>query len=158
METPRNSGTPATDQVEVEAVYTISGTGDTFNESGFSDTSYTLSIKTRNRESTQETLSTQTVNLHTGTFGQVASSGSMGYFGGGTSSTKLVERFTNETYRRAISNSTTLDTNAWTSTTVLGLGDGEDLQVKPGYLVNPESQMVIGIQLVDIVHHITNGI
>ena len=55
----------------------------------------------------------------------------MGYFGGGTSSTKLVERFTNETYRRAISNSTTLDT-AWTSTTVLGLGDGEDLQVKLG--------------------------
>ena len=138
--TARNSGTPvATDQVEVEAVYTISGTGDTFNESGFSDTSYTLSLKGRNRESTQETLSVQTVNLHTaGTFGQVAASGSMGYFGGGTSSTKLIERFTNETYRRVISNSTTLDT-AWTSTTVLGLGDGEDLQVKPGYLVNPES-------------------
>ena len=138
--TARDSGTPvATDQVEVDAVYTISGTGNTFNESGFSDTSYTLTLKGRNRESTQETLSTQTVNLHTaGTFDQVAASGSMGYFGGGTSSTKLIEYFTNETYRRAISNSTTLDT-AWTSTTVLGLGDGEDLQVKPGYLVNPES-------------------
>ena len=138
--TARDSGTPvATDQVEVDAVYTISGTGNTFNESGFSDTSYTLALKGRNRESTQSTLDTQTVNLHTaGTFGQVAASGSMGYFGGGTASTKLIEYFTNETYRRVISNSTTLDT-AWTSTTVLGLGDGEDLQVKPGYLVNPES-------------------
>ncbi len=138
--TARNSGTPvASDQVEVEAVYTISGTGDTFNESGFSDTSYTLALKGRDRESTQETLSIQTVNLHTaGAFGQVAASGSMGYFGGGTASTKLVEYFTNETYRRNISDSTTLN-SAWVSTNVLTLGDGKGLQTKPGYLVNPES-------------------
>ena len=79
------------------------------------------------------------MNLHTpGQFNQPVASGSMGYFGGGTASTKLVEQFTNETYRRVISSPTAL-TNAWDSTTKLTLGDGGDLQVKPGYLVNPES-------------------
>ena len=45
--------------------------------------------------------------------------------------------FTNETYRRVISTSTALS-NAWNSSTALSTGDGEGLQVKPGYLVNPE--------------------
>ena len=78
---PRNSGTPdRTDVVKVDATYTISGTGDTFQElRALSDTSYTLALKGRNREETQSTLDTQTVNLHTaGTFGQPASSGSKG--------------------------------------------------------------------------------
>ena len=137
-----NSGTPSrTDVTKVDATYTISGTGDTFVEArALNDSSYTLALKGRNRESTQSTLDTQTVNLHTaGTFGQAASSGSMGYFGGGTASTALIERFTNETYRRVISNSTSL-VDAWnSSTTVLDLGNGGDFQVKPGYLVDPES-------------------
>ena len=62
----------------------------------------------------------------------------MGYFGGGTASTALDERFTNETYRRTISTSTALS-NAWNSSTILDLTDGGDLQVKQGYLVDPES-------------------
>ena len=139
--TARNSGTPSrTDLVKVDATYTISGTGDTFQEvRTLTDTSYTLALKARNRNSSQSTLDTQTVNLHTaGTFGQVAASGSMGYYGGANQSTALDERFTNETYRRVISNSTSL-TSAWNSSTVLDLGDGGDLQVKPGYLVDPES-------------------
>lgn len=46
--TARNSGVPhRTDLVEIDATYTISGTGNTFNESGFSDTSYTLTTTTR---------------------------------------------------------------------------------------------------------------
>ena len=79
--TRRNSGTHArNDIVEVDAVYTISGTVDTFTESGFSDTSYTLTLKGRNRSGTQSTLETKTVNLHTaGTFGQSVGLGSMGY-------------------------------------------------------------------------------
>ena len=125
------------DIVEVDAVYTISGTGDTFTESGFSDTSYTLTLKGRNRSGTQSTLETKTVNLHTaGTFGQSVGLGSMGYYGGANQSTALDERFTNETYRRVISTSTALS-NAWNSSTALTLGDGEGLQEK-GYLVNPE--------------------
>ena len=140
--TARNSGVPhRTDLVEVDATYTISGTGDTFVEARTGgDTSYTLTLKGRNRASSQSTLDTQTVNLHTaGTFGQPSASGSMAYYGGGNQSTGLDERFTNETYRRIISNSTSL-TNAWNSvSTALDLGNGGDLQVKPGYLVDPES-------------------
>ena len=136
----RNSGVPSlTDQVNVKAIYTISGTGNTISESGFSDTSFTLGLRAKNREGTQSTLNTQTVSLHTaGTFGQASGNGSMGYFGGGTASSSLIERFTNETYRRVISTSTAL-VNAWNSGTTLSNGDGEDLQVKPGYLVNNES-------------------
>ena len=127
-----------TDKAHVSAVYSISGTGDTFTESGFSDTSYTLTLRAKDRSASSDNLSVQTVNLHTaGTFGQPSDSGSMGYFGGGTASTTLIERFTNETYRRPISNSTTLN-GTWNSETLLSYGDGEDLQVKPGYLVNPE--------------------
>lgn len=138
--TARNSGVPhRTDLVLIDATYTISGTGDTITESGFSDTSFTLTTTAKNRAGSQSTLDTKTVPLHTaGTFGQPNGNGSMGYFGGGTASTTLIERFTNETYRRIISTSTAL-TNAWVSTTALTNGDGKDLQVKPGYLVNHES-------------------
>ena len=139
-QTRRNSGVPyRTDLVEVDATYGISGTGDTINVSGFSDTSFTLTTTAKNRAGSQSTLDSKTVLLHTaGTFGQSASNGSMGYFGGGTASTTLVERFTNETYRRIISTSTALS-NGWNSATTLTNGDGKDLQVKPGYLVNHES-------------------
>ncbi len=139
--TSRNSGVPhETDKAHIDATYSISGTGGTFNESGFSDTSYTLALKSRNRASAQTTIETKTMNLHApGQFNQPVASGSMGYFGGGaTSTTKLIERFFDETYRRVISSPTAL-TTAWDSTTRLTLGDGGDLQVKPGYLVNPES-------------------
>ena len=138
--TVRNSGVPhRTDLVLIDATYTISGTGDTITESGFSDTSFTLTTTAKNRAGSQSTLDTKTVPLHTaGTFGQPNSNGSMGYFGGGTASTTLVERFTNETYRRIISTSTALS-NAWNSATALSNGDGKGLQVKPGYLVNHES-------------------
>jgi hypothetical protein len=138
--TARNSGVPhRTDLVEIDATYTISGTGDTINVDGFGDTSFTLTTTAKNRAGSQSTLDTKTVLLHTaGTFGQPAGNGSMGYFGGGTASSTLVERFTNETYRKIISTSTALS-NGWNSATALTDGDGEDLQVKPGYLVNHES-------------------
>jgi len=128
-----------TDNFHTDATYTISGTGTTFAESGFADTDFTLAIRSRNRSNSETTLNTQTVSIHSaGTFGQPAASGSMGYFGGGTTSTTLVEYFTTESYRRVISSSSTL-TTAWDEESKLTLGDGGDLQVKPGYLVNPES-------------------
>ena len=137
----RSVGTIPTwnDKVHISATYSISGTGNTITEDGFSDTSFTLGIRARNNEGVQTTLNTQTPTLHTaGTFGQAAARGSMGYFGGGTASTTLVERFTNETYRRIITTSTALS-NGWNSETALSNGDGKGLQVKPGYLVNHES-------------------
>ena len=128
-----------TDNFHTDATYTISGTGTTFTEGGFADTDFTLAIRSRNRSNSETTLNTQTVSIHSaGTFGQPAASGSMGYFGGGTTSTTLVEYFTTESYRRVISNSSTL-TTIWDAENRLTLGDGGDLQVKPGYLVNPES-------------------
>jgi len=128
-----------TDNFHTDATYTISGTGTTFTEGGFADTDFTLALRARNRSNSETTLNTQTVSIHSaGTFGQDAGSGSMGYFGGGTTSTTLVEYFTTESYRRVISNSSTL-TTTWDEESRLTLGDGGDLQVKPGYLVNPES-------------------
>ena len=128
-----------TDNFHTDATYTISGTGTTFTEGGFADTDFTLAIRSSNRSNSETTLNTQTVSIHSaGTFGQPAASGSMGYFGGGTTSTTLVEYFTTESYRRVISNSSTL-TTIWDEENRLTLGDGGDLQVKPGYLVNPES-------------------
>ena len=128
-----------TDNFHTDATYTISGTGTTFTEGGFADTDFTLAIRSSNRSNSETTLNTQTVSIHSaGTFRQPAASGSMGYFGGGTTSTTLVEYFTTESYRRVISNSSTL-TTIWDAENRLTLGDGGDLQVKPGYLVNPES-------------------
>ena len=128
-----------TDNFHTDATYTISGTGTTFTEGGFADTDFTLAIRSSNRSNSETTLNTQTVSIHSaGTFRQPAASGSMGYFGGGTTSTTLVEYFTTESYRRVISNSSTL-TTIWDEESRLTLGDGGDLQVKPGYLVNPES-------------------
>jgi hypothetical protein len=128
-----------TDNFHTDATYTISGTGTTFTEGGFADTDFTLALRASNRSNSETTLNTQTVSIHSaGTFGQPAASGSMGYFGGGTTSTTLVDYFTTESYRRVISNSSTL-TTIWDEENRLTLGDGGDLQVKPGYLVNPES-------------------
>jgi hypothetical protein len=50
----------------------------------------------------------------------------------------LIEYFNSESYRRVISDYTTL-TTAWNASASLTLGDTGSLQVKPGYLVNPES-------------------
>ena len=136
----KNSGTPAyNDEVRFTNTYTISGTGRTFAETGATDTNFTITLSGLDRSSNSSTLSTDTVNVHTGgTFGQPLDSGSLYYFGGGTSNTTLIEYFTSESYRRTIGTSTTL-TTAWNKDTRLTLGDGGGLQVKPGFLVNPES-------------------
>ena len=136
----KNSGTPAyNDEVRFTNTYTISGTGRTFAETGTTDSNFTITVSGLDRSSNSSTLSTDTVNVHTaGTFGQPSASGSLNYFGGGTANTTLIEYFTSESYRRTIGTSTTL-TNAWNKDTRLVLGDGGALQVKPGFLVNPES-------------------
>lgn len=81
----------------------------------------------------------------------------MGYHGGGSTTTTLIEYFTSESYRRTISDSTTLDT-VWDESARVTLGDGGDLQVKQVIWLIQNLQMDIGIQRVDITQHITNGI
>jgi hypothetical protein len=117
----------------------MSGTGRTFAETGATDTNFTIALSALDRSSASSTLSTDTVLVHTpGAFGQPLESGSMNYFGGGTSNTTLIEYFTSESFRRTIGTSTAL-TGLWDKNSRLALGANGALQVKPGFLVNPES-------------------
>ena len=136
----KNSGVPAIDDaVRFNNTYTISGTGKTFADSGSTDADFTLALSALDRSSASSTVSTNTVLIHTpGTFGQPLASGSLNYFGGGTANTTLIEYFTSESYRRTIGTSTAL-TGVWDKTSRLALGANGALQVKPGFLVNPES-------------------
>ena len=136
----KNSGVPAIDDaVRFNNTYTISGTGKTFADTGTTDADFTLNLSALDRSSTSSTVSTNTVLIHTpGTFGQPLASGSLNYFGGGTANTTLIEYFTSESYRRTIGTSTAL-TGVWDKTSRLALGANGALQVKPGFLVNPES-------------------
>lgn len=77
-----------------------------------------------------------------GHFGQPASSGSMVLFkssDGQDTSTTTNEKFLGEKYRRTIGDPESDLTTAFDSGSRLALGSIGDLQVKPGYLVNPES-------------------
>ena len=136
----KNSGVPAIDDaVRFNNTYTISGTGKTFADSGSTDSDFTLALSALDRSSASSTVSTNTVLIHTpGTFGQPLASGSLNYFGGGTANTTLIEYFTSESYRRTIGTSNAL-TGVWDKTSRLALGANGALQVKPGFLVNPES-------------------
>ena len=136
----KNSGVPAyDDSVRFTNTYTMSGTGRTFAETGATDTNFTIALSALDRSSNSSTLSTDTVLVHTpGTFGQPLASGSLYYFGGGTANTALIEYFTSESYRRSIGTSTAL-TGLWDRNSRLALGANGALQVKPGFLVNPES-------------------
>ena len=124
------------------ATYTLSGTtGENINQSGVSDSTFTVGVRGRNRASSRSTLATYTFYYHTGSsFGQPSSSGSMavyqraqGYDGGSLTGTS--EAFTGEDFRiKLLNNVTAFNGTAWTSTYDLThLGD-YDLQVKPGYL------------------------
>jgi hypothetical protein len=136
----KNSGVPAIDDaVRFTNTYTISGTGRTFAETGATDTNFTIALSALDRSSASSTLSTDTVLVHTpGAFDQPLASGSLNYFGGGTANTTLIEYFTSESFRRTIGTSTAL-TGLWNKTSRLALGANGALQVKPGFLVNPES-------------------
>jgi hypothetical protein len=144
----KNSGLPRIDdQVRSNVVIThsISSGDSNIADTGFS-TGTTFTAATLGYTytgSTGATLNTSTLPYHqAGTYGQPAASGSLGIYGGGTSNSALAEYFTSESYRRIISNSTTLTTQ-WNEATALTLGNHGGLQVKPsttnGYLVNPES-------------------
>ena len=107
---------------------------------GSQDTTFTYRATILNFAG-QDTDDDTEINYHTaGTFDQPVASGSLAYFisdDGEDNSSTTQETFKGESYRRAISDSTTL-TTAFDSGSRLTLGDGGDLQVKPGFLVNPE--------------------
>ena len=150
-ETAVNSGVPRHDDIAIvtASISFDSGNGDNINQTGFSDTSFTVATKARNRNNSQSTLDTQTINYHTqGTFGQPSSSGSLGIYGraqgfDGGSLTGTTEAFSGEDFRIQ-NNNNVLGFNGEAFTTTFNVDRdsnrliGEkDLQVKPGFLVNP---------------------
>jgi len=107
----------------------------------------TMTIRKYNDTTTSDSI-TKAYHI-AGTFGQPAASGAMSVFmsndgddtaPGNQVSTTSTEYFGGEGYRRPIEATTDLaSSNAWDSGSRLTLGNGGDLQVKPGYLVNPEA-------------------
>ena len=139
------------DVVRFNAIYTLSGTtGENISQTGVSDSSYTVIVRGRNRKNSRSNLQTLTFLYHTGSsHGQPGSSGSMavyqraqGYDGGALTGTS--EAFTGESYRIKLNNNV-LGFNGDAFTTTYNVARdaanrviGEyDLQIKPGFLVNP---------------------
>ena len=146
-----NSGVPRYDDIAIvtASVSYDSGTSDSIQQSStLTDTTFTVATKARNRNSSQSTLDTQTINYHTaGDFGQTSASGSLGIYGraqGYDSNTlqDTTETFTGEDFRiKLADNVQTFSGAAWTTSYQLTGGGNQlgdyDLQVKPGFLVDP---------------------
>jgi hypothetical protein len=111
---------------------------------GLGTTSFVLTFTGKNR-SGASTIATRTILYHSASaFGQPLTSGSMAYYGrtsqtydGGTLGGQT-EAFTGEAYRIQLNdNVTTFTGNAWNNSYGLYNLGGQDLQVKPGFLVRP---------------------
>jgi hypothetical protein len=142
-----DSGVPRYNDIAIvtASVSYDSGNSDSIDQTGVADTSFTVLTKARNRDNSQSTLDTQTISYHTaGDFSQPAASGSLaiygraqGYDGGTLQGT--TETFTGEDFRiQLLDNVQTFTGTAWVSSTyALNQIGNFDLQVKPGYLVDP---------------------
>ncbi len=140
-----------TDVVRFNATYTLSGnTDDNIQQSStFTDSTFTVGVRARNRASSRSTLQTETIFYHSASlFGQPASSGSLGVYQraqgyDGGSLTGTTELFTGEDFRIQLNNNVLgFNGDAFTTTYDVGrtatrLVGEHDLQVKPGFLVNP---------------------
>jgi hypothetical protein len=131
-----------TDIVKLNGLHTHGGTNITnITSTSTSPSTWTFYNNGRNYNGTL-TQKTLTTPFHTaGTFGQPAASGSLAYYTrtqGADSSTALIESFTGENYRIQLAdNVLAFNGTAWTTTFALNQLTGNDLQVKPGYLVKP---------------------
>tara|TARA_Y100000034_G_scaffold18502_1_gene20492 strand:- start:1459 stop:3651 length:2193 start_codon:yes stop_codon:yes gene_type:complete len=108
------------------------------------DTSFQVNVRIRNRESTQSSVKSQSMKYHTqGAFGQHTDSGSMALYGrvqgyDGGALTGTTEVFTGESYRIQLAdNVQAFNGTAWDTTFAINQLGNYDLQVKPGYLVDP---------------------
>jgi len=145
-----NSGVPRYNDIAIvtASVSFDSGNSDSIDQTGVADTSFTVATKARNRNSSNSTLDTQTISYHTaGDFEQTSASGSLGIYGraqsyDGGALTGTTEVFTGEDYRIILNdNIVSFEGTAWTTSYQLTGGSNQignyDLQVKPGYLVDP---------------------
>ena len=146
-----NSGVPRYDDIAIVTASIVydSGNADSIQQSStLTDTTFTVATKARNRNSSQSTLDTQTISYHSASsFGQTGASGSLGIYGraqgydGGTLQ-GTTETFTGEDFRiKLADNVQAFNGTAWTTTYQLTGGGNQlgnyDLQVKPGFLVDP---------------------
>ena len=141
-----NSGVPRYNDIAIVtgSVTFDSGTGDNINQTGVGDTSFTVATKARNRNSSQSTLDTQTILYHSASnFGHPAASGSLAVYGraqgyDGGSLTGTSEAFSGEDFRIVLNNNVlSFNGASWTTTYELNQLGNYDLQVKPGFLVDP---------------------
>lgn len=135
------------DVIVFDVTMNATGTGTTTAASGSSLTSFTVSNTTYNRANSGTGLGSQTTSIHTpGSFGQPVSSGSLLYYGrpdGYVASTlnfstvANTETFLDEANRIVLNNNLLSFTgNAFNSLSILGLSE---LQIKPGFVVNPSA-------------------
>ena len=132
-----------TDVVRLNGLYTFGSANITnIGQTSFTPTTWTATMNGQNYNNGTAVTKVNTFDYHTaGAFGQPVSSGSLAYFTrtqGADASTALVESFLGESYRIQLAdNVLAFGGTAWTTTFALNQLSGNDLQVKPGYLVKP---------------------
>jgi hypothetical protein len=132
-----------TDVVRLNGLYTFGSANITnIAQTSFTPTTWTATMNGQNYNNGSAVSKTNTFDYHTaGAFGQPVGSGSLAYFTrtqGADASTTLIESFLGESYRIQLAdNVLAFNGTAWTTTFALNQLSGNDLQVKPGYLVKP---------------------
>ena len=132
-----------TDVVRLNGLYTFGSANITnIGQTSFTPTTWTATMNGQNYNNGTAVTKTNTFDYHTaGAFGQPVSSGSLAYFTrtqGADTSTALIESFTGENYRIQLAdNVLAFGGTATTTSAVYYNLTGNDLQVKPGYLVKP---------------------
>ena len=136
-----------TDIVKTNALYTFGSANITnITQTSTSPVSWTAVVNATNKNGSASTYATSTFQYHIpGTFGQPSASGSMAYNtrtqGSDTatnSGSSNLEPFVGENFRMVLNDSSlTFSGTPWTTTFQLNQLGGNDLQVKPGYLVKP---------------------
>jgi hypothetical protein len=132
-----------TDVVRLNGLYTFGSANITnIGQSSNTPLTWTATINGQTYANGTAVTKTNTFNYHNaGDFGQPVSSGSLAYYTrtqGADTSTALIESFTGENYRIQLAdNVLAFGGTAWTTTFALNQLSGNDLQVKPGYLVKP---------------------
>ena len=133
-----------TDVVRLNGLYTFGSSNITnIGQTSFTPTTWTATVNGQNYNNGTAVTKVNTFNYHTaGDFGHPVGSGSLAYFTrtqSADASTALIESFLGESYRIQLADNV-LAFNGTAASTVFGLytyTSGNDLQVKPGYLVKP---------------------
>lgn len=132
------------DVIRLSGLYTFGGTANITNIGQSSNTplTWTATMNGQNYNNGSSVSKVNTFNYHNaGDFGQPSSSGSLAYYTrtqGSDTGTALVESFTGEAYRYQLAdNVLAFGATQWNQAFALNQLSGNDLQVKPGYLVKP---------------------